>query len=62
MGRGAWVHSVPPHFTEVLNQERGRDYGLDGEKKKSYLPVVEQVTFKNKLGDHLSCGTTEKIA
>lgn len=32
------------------------------EKKKSYLPVVEQVTFKNKLGDHLSCGTAEKIA
>lgn len=31
-------------------------------KKKSYLPVVEQVTFKSKLGDNLSCGTTEKIA
>lgn len=33
-----------------------------GKKKKSYLPVVEQVTFKSKLGDHLSCGTAEKIA
>ena len=33
-----------------------------GREKKSCLPVVEQVTFKSKLGDNLSCGIAENIA
>lgn len=54
----------PPGATFHSDSEPGAREGLwfGREKKKSCLPVVEQVTFKSKLGGNLSCGTAENIA
>lgn len=56
MGRGTRVLSMPTHFTVILNQLGGTS--VWGEKK-SYLPIIEQVTFKSQPDENLGCGIRE---